>query len=319
MQSTFSKEYIANSGWLDVIAKARARECCYYFSEFWKEAESRQQADDQNGVFLFQLLGDVTSMRFQLDKPNEPFGPLSAFQDRRTATVTDFDDEQLSFFASVVQDLLDAELRARLADVLWVRRCDYRMGELAITSYLESARTLEDPTHWPPSVERIERAMQLAAILGRNTQLFTIVVDYIESVLARLVGADHSYFSSRLMRMLLDRRVGDPQRYSAVAEKLSLAAEDKRDWEVAREYWNIKAKWLAALEDSNGERAARLREAECYVKESEGHLQVDAPSYTLASHWLQAAIEAFRQVGNSTNRIQLLHLKLLEYQQHFEI
>jgi hypothetical protein len=254
-------------------------------------------------------------MRLDLHAPDQPFRPVSDHGDRRTASVEDFKDDQLAFFAEIIPAIGDPEMRARVADVLWIRRRDYRHAELAITSYLEAASTLEDPVQWTAATKRVERALQLSALIGRKTQSFAKVVNYIESVLERLNGNDPYFFSSRLMRMLLDRRLGDPTKCISLAEKLACAAENKLNWDVAREYWSLKAKWHGRVSDTEGERDARLREAESYVKQSETHLQGNPPSYTLASHWLQQAIEALRRVGNASDRIEELHLKLLEYQQ----
>ena len=304
-----------SSGWEKVIDNAREHQCSYYCWELWKEARDRENSGDETGKRLFQLLGDVTSMRFGLDAPDQPFGPQSSSGDRRTATAEDFESSQLFFFASVVANISDPELRARLADVLWLRQRDYRMGELAISSYLESAQVLEDPQHWNASAERIERALQLAVMIGRKTSAFAKVIEHIETVLTRLDGNDPYYFSAQMMRLLLERRVGDPQQCIALAEKLASTAETTQNWDVAREYLSLKAKWHLLTNDPDGDRAARVREAESYVKQSETHLQGTPPSFTLASHWLQQAIEAFRRVGNCADRIQELHAKLLEYQE----
>ena len=67
----------------------------------------------------------------------------------------------------VVAEATDPELRARIADVIWCRKRDHRMAKLAVRSYLESAANLRSSDDWLSELERVERAMALAAELGR--------------------------------------------------------------------------------------------------------------------------------------------------------
>ena len=58
---------------------------------------------------------------------------------------------------------------------------NYQMGQLAVHAYLATARRLEDPKEWVYVAERVERALQIAASLGRTlkNQLFANVIAYI--------------------------------------------------------------------------------------------------------------------------------------------
>jgi hypothetical protein len=85
-------------------------------------------------------------------------------------------------------------MRARISDVLWVAKRDFRMTELAVESYLESAKTLEDPENWPNATERIERATRIAVSLGPKNKGFAQVFTHIEGVLDRYKDEDPSYF-----------------------------------------------------------------------------------------------------------------------------
>jgi hypothetical protein len=67
--------------------------------------------------------------------------------------------------------------------------------------------------------------------------------------------------------------------------------------------------------DEEEDRRARLRSAETYVTQAESHVAGTPPSYMLASTFMQKAIEAYRRVGRSSDRIQQLHTILLEHQE----
>ncbi|MGH9882757.1 MAG: hypothetical protein ACRD6N_15075 [Pyrinomonadaceae bacterium] len=180
--------------------------------------------------------------------------------------------------------------------------------------YLESARTLEDPEHWVATYDRIARALQLATMMGRNAQSYPLVVRHIEDVLDRCNAEDPLFLSARMMDLLLNCRTDDSGKYVALSEKLALKGERERDWDRARTYWETKAQWHRSAKEEDELRVAKVRAAETYVQQSEVHLSGNPPSYSLASTFLQKAIEAFRRVGDSEIRIQQLHSKLLDYQ-----
>ncbi|MDQ3743236.1 MAG: DUF4209 domain-containing protein, partial [Acidobacteriota bacterium] len=310
-----TKEDFFSVGWPEVIAGCEDKECAYFSSRLATRARDAEEAGDTKAGQVLALLSSLTSMYLKLDSPEEPFGPMMVFHDRRTAIADDFDEKQLDLLADVVAEVGDPELRARIADVLWLRRRDHRMAELAVSSYIESAKRLEDPERWVGTVDRLQRAMQIAAMLGRNSSPFKAVTEHIEGVLDAYKGEDPLFMSARLMSILLDRRVGDHTRYAALAEKLASRAEDAGDWHRARECWSVKARWHFLGKDQEGARQAKLAEAETYVKEAEAHLSGSPPSYMMASAFLQQAIEAFRRAGGAGERIEELHRTLLEYQQ----
>lgn len=305
----------AQSGWEQVIASCSDQECNNYHPHFWKRARQAKDANDPINEEIFRLLGDICSLHLRLDSPERPFGPLMSSSTGRTAIPEDFNEDQTRFLADIVAELPDADLRARIADVLWVLKRNYKMAELAVSSYLESARLLEDPAQWVATNERIERALQLARLMGRNAHGYQIVIRYIEDVLSRLKEDDPVFLSARMMSLLQECRTGDPSKYAALSEKLALRAESERDWERARTYWEIQSKWHRLANDKEEDRRARLRSAETYVTQAESHLAGTPPSYMLASTFMQKAIEAYRGVGRSSDRIQQLHAILLEYQE----
>lgn len=240
---------------------------------------------------------------------------MAEFHDGRTAIISDFDESHLNLLSDVVTEIIDPELRARIADVLWIRKRDFRMGQLAVSSYLESAKRLEDPRHWVATFERIERALQIAIRQGRNTDSHTAVITHIEGVLDAYGGEDPLFLSAKLMRLLQERRSGDASKYASLAEKLALSAEANHDWHRAREYWEVKARWHYIKKEEELAIAARALAAETYVKESEAALKREPPSYMHAAAFMQKAIAALRRVEGTKDRVRQLHETLLEYQE----
>lgn len=310
-----TKEDFLQSDWDKVIVESDEKECYSYSSRFGAKARELDQSGKSKEAKIFALLRDITSLHMKLDSPEEPFGPMLVLRDRRSAIIDDFDESQLGLLNQIVAYVTDAELRARIADILWLRKRDYRMAELAVSAYMESALLLEHPEHWTATTDRIERALQLATMLGRNAKFFSVVTDHIESVLTKYNGEDPLYLSAKLMELLQERKLGNSTENAARAEKLATRAESSHDWDKARTYWRIKARWHYMDKQEDKARSARILEAETYVSQAEDALNAEQPVYLIASTHLQSAMEAYRQVGNVSDRINGLHQKLLTIQQ----
>ncbi|MDH3359663.1 MAG: hypothetical protein OEL55_02230, partial [Desulfobulbaceae bacterium] len=153
-----SKEDFQKSGWEKILENSDKKECHSYGSEFFKKANECAENKDLTGQEVFTLLGDITSMMFKPESFSEPFGPVAVIQGSRSAIVEDYNDNHLEILGEIITDIKDPEIRARIADVLWVRKKDYKMAQLAVESYLESASNLESPEHWTQPARRIERA-----------------------------------------------------------------------------------------------------------------------------------------------------------------
>jgi len=300
----------------EIIKKCDRKECECYFRPFFNKADEANVAGEAKTGEIFALLGYVTSMMLKPNSPTEPFTPLSVLYNSRSAIIDDFSEDHLKFFGEIVLDISDPELRARIADILWVKKRDFRAAELAITSYLESATILEDPIQWPKCADRIERAVRLAASLGRNTGYLDKAISYIETVLDKYNGDDPKFLSESLMGLLLEFRRGDSAKYSALSEKLAKRAESDGDWFRARTYWETKARWHALAKDDDNEKAARIQAAETYVNAAKVEANGETLNrYVAAAGHMGRAIESYRRIGGASERIEELHHTLLEYQE----
>jgi hypothetical protein len=304
-----TKDDFINSRWQDVINSSERKECLAYSSGFWKKVQEAKEAGNDKEQAVFEILAAVTSVPIYSESHEEFFS--EHFQN--------LTDEHLDFLAEIASDISDAELQARVADILWVRRRDYRMAQLAVTAYLQSATELEDPDNWTWCFDRIERTLRLARRIRYQVEA---VVAHIEAVLDRYKAEDPLWLSAKLMELLQEYRLSDPTKYAALAEKAATLAESAHDWDRARAYWEIKARWHLIEKDGEKERAALMLAAETYVKEAEDTLKRNPPSYLTASYYMQKAVEAFRNIRGTKEeaadakvRAEEVHTLLLQYQE----
>ncbi|MEP1075209.1 DUF4209 domain-containing protein [Leptolyngbya sp. PL-A3] len=304
-----TKNDFTNVCWQDVVNGSERKDCLSYHRAFWQKSKESQETGNLREQEVFEILAYVTSAEVKPESTEEFFADIF-----RNLT-----DDQLDFLTDIASEISDPELQARVADILWSIRRNYRMAQLAVSAYLQSATTLEDPAHWTFCLDRIERALRLARKINYQGE---VVFAHIETVLDRYQGEDPLWLSARLMRLLQEYRVGDPAKYATLAEKAATLAEAISDWSRARTLWNIKAIWHRIENDYSKEFAASMSSAETFVKESGSALQRTPPSYLAASRYLQQAVEAFRNIRGTREetvdakaRAEDLHRLLLEYQE----
>ncbi|MEH2250715.1 DUF4209 domain-containing protein [Nostoc sp.] len=276
-----TKEDFINSRWLEVVNSSETKECLVYNRVFWNKAQEAKEAGNLREQSVFEILAVVTGAAIKPESTEEFFAEV--FQN--------LTDEHLNFLTDIALEVSDPELQARIADILWVKKHNYQMAQLAITAYLQSATELEDPEKWTcRCVKRIERALRLARKINYQAE---VVVAHIEAILDRCNGEDPLWLSVKLMELLQEYKLGNPTKYAALAEKAAIIAESSQDWDKARNYWEIKAEWHRIDKNAEQTHAARMLAAETYVKEAEDSLTKHPQPYLKASDHLQKALEAF--------------------------
>jgi len=316
--SHLSKSDFDVCNWQKVIEQCDQKECRRYAGLFFIEAEKAEQAADAKLQEIFSLLGRIASLHFKLDNDQDPFGPMFVLDGRRSFIVDDLTDEYTQVLTEVVSEVADPEMRARVADVLYIKTRNTSFAGLAIDAYLVSAATLLQPEHWVLTEERIERALQLAARIGRNNRdYFLRTIQVIEELLGKYGEEDATLFSARLMGLLIEQRQGEPEQYASLAEKAAKRAETEHDWHRAQVYWEIWGKWQKLRKVPGWKDATLKAQAETFMKEAEAAAQASPPNYTIAAWHMQSAIELLQRASSKQERerIQQLYPIFRDYQE----
>jgi hypothetical protein len=302
--------------WQAVLAGAQPRECYAYYEALSARAKSLSEAGDERGLKVLRLLLGVASFCSNTSSQPEPFRPfqIDFTTGKRTLAPEDLTPTDLDALAGVMPEIRDAEFRARVADVLWVCRKDYKAAQSAVDAYIESSRVLETADMWPPFVERLQRARQIGAQLGRLKVFHQKAIQAIEEAIIRHEATQDGLLCARLMHMLLADDVGDPNRYAPLAETLAQKMETVPNWHFARDYWQLKGGWSAKGGKPEDARAAQLKIANTYVKLAESLTTAAQPSFLTASHWMAKAVHTLRKAKADTAEIEKAHQRLLEFQ-----
>lgn len=301
------------SGYESIVAAATEPNCELYADLFARSLASGDAIDEKTAPVL-RLLAAVTSLRLREDSEGETFGPAAFGYASRGWTIDDFTEPDLDMFAQAAPDVEDAELRARLADVIWVRKRDFRMAVLAVRSYLEAARALEEVGRRLDQVDRLGRARDLAASLGRGQrELYEEVLRRIGEAVDRVDEDDVDFRSVRLIEILADSDPDDPGAWALSSGRLAGKAEEQSRWRAARRLRELETEFHGAAGFPEERRAARIKAAETHEKEAEDSLARTGGGYLAAAHHLKLAVEALRRIEGTGDRAEELHARLLDY------
>lgn len=240
----------------------------------------------------WNLLQQVFSFHFKPTQLMEPFGPMSVFDGKRSMIPSDLSDEQLDELQATLEGVTNPEYRARVGDVLWLRRKDPKAARIAVQAYLEAGKEIEHPENWTMSMERYERAVRLARQIDPKGKLPKLILEHLESRVVHYDGTDPLYFTCKALEYLAEFRSGNFPRLAEIAGRVAEKSRADGDFRRARSYYDVQAKHLKLAKVPDQAEAVRIAAARSFVEEAESR---EANGEFMAAHSFWGdAIAAFR-------------------------
>lgn len=246
-----STQGFANSGWKEALEQVSREGYSAMWQAFSDAARTAiGEGRNEHGKALW-LLADACSMMLSPSSQNEPFKPFAVFHDRRSVIPDDMSDTDVGFFAEIVDAVDDIWLKARLADLAWlkIKPRDVTFALTAIDSY--RSIPLDTETWIRGGRECWERAISLARMLKAG------VGDRLEQIEASIIASFNSatrqdgFLGLWLADLLKTNGLGRPHR-ADVAQKLETLAREfdgEGDLHRAREYFSASADWYRTIPD----------------------------------------------------------------------
>lgn len=301
--------------WQDLLAVCLQKECINFYEVLIDAAKKCKEKDDDLGNRVYGLLSVIASFYPNYDMMGNPYGSLWCFDGKRSLNTEDLTDEDLAALADIVHEIKDPEYRARVADVLWVTKKNYKTAQLAIDAFLESAERLKSGDQWPPYVERLDRAARLASLRGFES-LEKKVVSAVEDGISEFENDLKSgILCLRLMSILLDFNHGDNARYAALSERFAQDFAELGDWHFSEGYWEQAERWHRNNNNVVEADRCRLAAAECNISRAEQGLPSQESDCMYRAHWLGRGLEALRRANAPAKRIQEIHQRFLAIEQ----
>jgi hypothetical protein len=296
--------------WDDLLREADVSQVEGYSSVLLRAANA---APEEGEAAALMLLGAITSMYYDDDDLKEPFKPIIVFENGRSAALADFSDGQLDVLGGAYGTISDPEMRARIADVLWIRRRDHKAAAIAVADYLRQAEVLMDPRHWVMGFKRLERAFQVACSLGSASSEKATATAYGTKLLSDLDGNDPLYLSSRIIHLLLAAKAVSPETLAEHATRHAENSEDSGNWMVAADYWSLVRACRANARDDVGGCEALRRRGRAQVKVGEEMAAANNPALA-AESWLEFGFLSLRDGQADRAELAPLQKRLQELQ-----
>ena len=299
----------------DVISGQEKRECNFYCTEFKRLAEIAKKAKDAGKQKIWEVLSALTSYTFNPTSKTEVFAPWIIIKGKRSAIPSDFSEEDFKILCAILDEIADHELKARIRDVIWCEKRDYKMAIIACEDYLKSAEVLLTTGDWTYAIERIRRAVSLGASLGRKSAVRKTIVTHLEDKLDKLSSSDCGFFVFDLLELCSDYGIGNGNKLIDIADKCLQDNAVKDNWHMKQ----ICLELLAKLQQKNGNKVAaahhKIEQAEDYVDLAFSSIEGEKPSYMVATAHLQTAIKLLRMAGGQKGRVDELRGILLDFQE----
>ena len=266
--------------------------------------EDRECLDTEEEKQVFDLLKNVSSMAIKVNKKGVTFHPFMVWEGKRTFSIEDLIEDDYKTMESLVLEQLPINIRARIADVLWTQKKNYKAAIVAAKAYYELFCLFFTDEDWVDTLDMIKRTLFISDIYNEaGDRLFNHVV--------KVNGQDKDFQSLRLLDILVEQEYGDFKILLTVIEKIINNNID--DVTKVEQAYRLKVECLYKIKDSVAAKKSNIDLADYYVNYAEGILGTILQGALQAERFYQKAIELYRNNGEAAKGEVVLR-RLVEIQ-----
>lgn len=272
----------------------------------WALATAARQAADAGEEPLSRSLGFAAEL-FSIE-----LAPAVKPRTSSVATRSPFelDEQELTIVRRLVDELHDPDGRARAAHLLWIRKRDHKMAELAVDEYLRAGREVESPDSWPACRDRYAAALHLAASFAKGREPYEKVITQIREAITRHAATDTLFLTRELMELLLQQGRADVPVFSEMARQNAERAEVRGNYHLACEYRFFRVE-LERSRDAASARGAEVEVGETYERQARSCAETG--EFNAALHHLYCAVHYLTKHGSHAEQVSGLRRLMAEY------
>lgn len=269
--------------------------------------EDLDTADDKN---IYDLIKNVCSMAMNIKDDGVEFCPSFIFEGKRTYSLEDISEDDYNILSALDHQKLPLNIRARITDILWVQKRNYRMAIIAAESYHELFNLLFKDDDWFIIFKAIKRAAQITLQINK-TDLHEKICQTIYNHLVRIDGADAQFLSISLIEFLMENSYGDSNSILAIIDKILLLS--KSDPNKMEQAFELKFKYKNSTEGLESATTVKLDMAQYLVDYAEQIYSTEQMGAIKSEAFFQKAILLFRNNGKA-DLAEKTHRRLVEVQ-----
>lgn len=272
--------------------------------------DRREHLETTDEKKTYDLIKNVCSMTMNMKDDGVEFCPSFIFDGKRTYSLEDISEDEYNILLSLDHQKLPLTVRARIADILWVQKRNYKMAIIAAESYYELFNLLFKDDDWFMILKAIKRAAQITLQINK-TDLHEKICKTIYDHLIRINGADTQFLSISLIEFLTENPYGDVNNILAIIDKiLSASTNDPNKMEHAFE---LKFKYINSAEGLESAITVKVDMAKYFVDYAEQIYSTDRMGAIKSEAFFQKAILLFRNNGKA-DLAEQTHRRLVEVQ-----
>jgi hypothetical protein len=293
-----TRQDFLDSGWKAVVENDPRPDHALLWREFSVAAEAAQAAGETAKARVLRLLSDVSSMRLVPRSIHEPFKPFLVMEDGRSSVLGDLTNDDIAFFATILDDIDHTWLKARVADLLWLLNKPRRVADAyaAIDAY----RAIPlGPNTWHRGARQAwERAIVLARQVGKGASKRLAHMEAELHAAFEGAGENAPGFCMQIAESMHEQKI-NRTKAQPIAEKLKALAQhcsDEGDLNTARELFHAASEWFKTAKEVSLAIEMTVALAEHWVKEALARSTGHNPSHMAATTFVERAIKVYRTV-----------------------
>jgi len=284
------------SGWREA---ARSSGDSGYFSKkhsLCTAAVAATQAGEFAKARVLWLLGDACSLRIEASNLNEPLAQVSRQPGQRLA-LADFNDADLILFDAVCPELDDPLLRARVAEILWLRRTPRKLQDALAAIGAYRSTSLDHHAWFIDDTQNCwHRAITLALQIRAPGE--ALLAEMTAALLSAVkTEVDDGDAAPSMVEMLLDFGLAEAE-LTDLAERLVLRSKRLSSLEkgnrffLARHYLALARRCFVAVDDLDRCADVDCLIAQAFADEAAARIAGEHPSHVAAASAYADAVQA---------------------------
>lgn len=308
----------AECGWTNTLANEEREGYPSMWQAFSSAARKASEDNRSSHGKALWLLADACSMMLSPKSLNEPFKPFMVMDGRRSVIPDDLSESDIAFYAEIVDAIGDAWLKARVADLVWLKQRP-RNVQFALAAIDAYRRIPLDAETWVRGGRECwERAISLARMLkagagARLSEMEAVILDAFNT------AAKESGFLALWLADLMDTYGLGREHSAAIAQKLNVLAvefEGDGDLHRSREFFDAASRWFGRSGDEAKAAEMTVAVAEGWVKEAIARVSSDQPSHMVAASFYEKSIQIYRSIPRSQRLIHQGDERIAELHRH---
>lgn len=281
------------------------------------ELEPRLFTDDNRNMLIgedqlrFDILKNISSMYTDVNNRGVEYKPMFVNKDGSTSfSVTDITEEQFQILRSMCFEKMPLILRARVADILWVYRRDYKCSVIAANTYWELFNLNYLDGENSEILEMIMRAMCIATQTKQSELMDNILVwkdEFINGIAEKM----DVFIVLRIIELFLDQNNCDVQPFLGLLD--SIISKNKEVIFIVEQAFEVKTCCFNKLKKKQEAVENNLLLADYYIKHAETLIGQDGSNLMRAVMFLQKSIEIYRNNG-ATELAKEIQRKMVQVQ-----